>query len=154
MTTAPIVSNSSPLIALERIGQQPLLEALFGRIVIPMAVVQEVGLAGSPPPWIESRSLTTSIGPRILAASLGAGESEAISLALETQARLIILDDRPARRLAQSLHLPVIGTVGVLVAAKRRNLLVSIRPQLDALMQHDFRISPRLYDQVLIDVDE
>ncbi|MDP9311777.1 MAG: DUF3368 domain-containing protein [Chloroflexota bacterium] len=154
MTTAPIVSNSSPLIALERIGQQPLLEALFGRIVIPMAVVQEVGLAGSPPPWIESRSLTTSIGPRILAASLGGGESEAISLALETQARLIILDDRPARRLAQSLHLPVIGTVGVLVAAKRRNLLVSIRPQLDALMQHDFRISPRLYDQVLIDVDE
>ena len=154
MTTAPIISNSSPLIAKEGIGQQPLLDALFGHIVIPRAVVQEVGLTDSPPPWIESRSLTTSIGPRILAASLGTGESEAISLALETQARLIILDDRPARRLAQSLHLPVIGTVGVLVAAKRRGLLVSIRPQLDALMQHDFRISPRLYEQVLFDVGE
>ncbi|MBA3945989.1 MAG: DUF3368 domain-containing protein [Herpetosiphonaceae bacterium] len=82
------------------------------------------------------------------------GESEAISLALELQARLVILDDRPARRLAQALHLPVIGTIGILVAAKRRNFLPAVRPSLDALVQHNFRISQRLYEQVLFDVKE
>jgi len=60
-----------------------------------------------------------------------------------------MLDDRPARRLAQALHLPVIGTLGILLAAKRRQLLITIGPCLDALLQHDFRIAPSLYENVL-----
>jgi predicted nucleic acid-binding protein len=95
-----------------------------------------------------------SIGPQILSVSLGAGESEAIILALELRAQLVILDDRPARRLAQALQVPVVGTVGILVAAKRRGLLPAVRPSLDALLQHDFRISQRLYEQVLADAGE
>ncbi len=106
------------------------------------------------PAWIEQQQLTQAIGPLILSASLGAGESEAISLALETKARLVLLDDRPARRLAQALHLPIIGTLGILLAAKRRQLLPAMRPSLDALLQHDFRISQRLYEQVLLDANE
>ena len=70
-------------------------------------------------------------------------------MALETKAKLVVLDERPARRLAQALHLPVIGTLGILLAAKRRQLLVSIGPSLDALLQHDFRIAPSLYENVL-----
>ena len=54
----------------------------------------------------------------MLRASLGPGESEAISLALEAHADLLIVDDRPARRLAQALGTPIIGTLGVLFAAK------------------------------------
>ncbi|HEY0602678.1 MAG TPA: DUF3368 domain-containing protein [Herpetosiphonaceae bacterium] len=154
MTTAPVISNSSPIIGLERIGQLQLLQALFNAIVVPPAVVREVGSETVLPAWIEQRDLMQAIGPRILSAALGAGESQAISLALEVQPRLLILDDRPARRLAQALHVPVIGTVGVLLLAKRAQLLSAIRPSLDALLLHDFRISQRLYEQVLIDADE
>ncbi len=84
--------------------------------------------------------MSQAIGPRILRASLGAGESEAIRLALEMKARLLILDDRPTRRLAQALGLPIIGTMGILLAAKQRNFITAIRPNLDALLQHDFRM--------------
>ena len=121
---------------------------------MPPAVVREVGATTRLPTWIEQRDLTQVVGPRILSASLGAGESEAISLALEVQARLLILDDRPARRLAQALHLPPIGTVGILLAAKRQNVVPVLRPSLDALVQHDFRIGQRLYEQVLRDAGE
>lgn len=149
-----VISNTSPLIGLERIGQLQLIQQLFGVVVVPPAVVREVGATTTLPTWIEQRDVMQGIGPRILNASLGAGESEAISLALELQARLIILDDRPARRLAQALRLPVIGTVGILLAAKRQNFLPALRPSLDALVQQDFRISRQLYERVLVDAGE
>jgi predicted nucleic acid-binding protein len=149
MTLTPVVSNASPLIALEQLDHLRLLEHLFGSVLIPLAVVHEVAPTVTLPAWIEAKELTQPVGPRILSASLGPGESEAIALALETEAKLVILDERPARRLAQALHLPVIGTLGILLAAKRRQLLVSIRPYLDTLLQYEFRIAPNLYDEVL-----
>ncbi len=91
---------------------------------------------------------------QILRASLGGGESEAISLALELSAQLIILDDRPARRLAKALGLPVIGTLGALLLAKQKGLLPAIKPEMDALVNFGFRISQDLYDRVLGDAGE
>ena len=149
MTPAPVVSNASPLIALQQIGHLRLLEQFFGTVLIPPAVAREVAPTVTLPAWIERQVLTQPVGPRILGVSLGPGESEAISLALETKARLVILDDRPARRLAQTLYLPVIGTLGILLAAKRHQLLTTIRPYLDALLAYDFRIAPSLYENVL-----
>jgi uncharacterized protein len=154
VSEAPTVSNASPLIALEQIGQLQLLEKLFGTLTIPPAVVREVAPTVSLPPWVREQKLEQVIGPKILAASLGSGESEALSLALELEAHRVILDDRPARRLAQALHLPVIGTLGVLLGAKKRGLIVSLKPHLDLLLQHDFRIAPTLYKQVLRDAGE
>ena len=149
MTPTPVVCNASPLIALAQLDRLQLLEHLFVTVLIPPAVAHEVAPTVILPAWIEAQELTQPVGPRILSASLGPGESEAIALALEAEAQLVILDERPARRLAQALHLPIIGTLGILVAAKRRQLLVSIRPHLDTLLQYDFRIAPNLYDQVL-----
>ncbi len=154
MTPAPVVSNASPLIALEQIGQLPLLEQLFGQVFVPPAVAREVAPSVTLPDWTQVQVLTQAVGPLILGASLGAGESEAISLALEINARLVILDDRPARRLAHALRLPVIGTLGILLTAKQRNLLSAVRPCLDALLQRDFRIAPALHEQILIDAGE
>lgn len=149
-----MICNSSPLIGLEQIGQWNLLHALFGTIVVPPAVVREVAPSGTLPEWIEQRALTQNIGLLIMQASLGQGESEAISLALESSARLIILDDRPARRLAQSLSLPVVGTLGVLLAAKNRGLISTVKPCLEGLSRFDFRIAPVLYEQILGDAGE
>ena len=153
MSLPPVVSNSSPLIALEQIGNLSLLQKLFATVSIPPAVTRETTSVVLPP-WITESSLTQPIGPQILRASLGPGESETLSLALEVGARWIILDDRPARRLAEALGLPVIGTLGVLLASKRRGFLSAVRPCIDALMNHEFRIAPDLYERVLSDAGE
>jgi uncharacterized protein len=92
--------------------------------------------------------------PQILRTALGPGESEAISLALEIGAQWVILEERPARRLAQALGLPVIGMLGILLASKRRGFLPTVRPCVGALMNCGFHISPGLYDLVLADAGE
>ena len=127
MTRLPVVSNSSSIIALNRIGQLKLLSELFGQLTVPPAVVREVAPIRLPE-WVVVQPLIQPIGSQVLRAALGDGESEAISLPVERKARWIILDDRAARRLAQRLSLPVIGTLGLLLAAKRRGLLSRIRP--------------------------
>src|SRR4051794_13096141 len=109
----PIVSNSSPLIGLEQIG----------RLEIPATVRQR--------PWIRQQSLLQPLLPETQNAALGLGEREAICLAAEMQASAIILDDEPARNTAIKLNLRVIGTAGVLVLAKERQLIDSVRPCLD-----------------------
>ena len=154
MSSAPVISNASPLIALEQIAHLQLLQELFSAVLIPPAVVRETAPTVTLPAWVTERALTQPIGPQILRASLGPGESETISLALEVGARWVILDERPARRLAYALGLPVIGTLGILLASKRRGLLTDVRPCMDALVNFGFRISPDLYDLVLADAGE
>lgn len=111
-----VVSNASPLIALEQIGQLQLIERIFSEILIPPAVAREVASSVVPRSWIATRELRQSVGLQIPRMSLGPGESEAIGLALEVSAEWIILDERPARRVAAGLGLPVIGTLGLLLA--------------------------------------
>src|SRR5437868_8214910 len=149
MTAGQVVCNASPLIALERIGRLELLRHLFGPVLVPPAVVRETAPALVLPSWIAEQPLGRPVDPRIVLASLGAGESETVSLALEVGAAWVILDERPARRLAQGLGLTVIGTLGVLLAGKRRGLVGDVKPHLDALLQQGFYTSPRLYQQVL-----
>lgn len=153
MNPPPVVSNSSPLIALAQIDCLHLLEKLFISIVIPPSVTRETTSVVLPT-WVIERPLAQPVGPRILRASLGPGESEAISLALEVNAQWIIVDDRPARRLAEALNLPVLGTLGVLLAGKRRGFLPAVRPCIDALVNLGFRIAPDLYERIVADAGE
>jgi predicted nucleic acid-binding protein len=145
-----VVSNSSPLIALAGIQRLDLLSAIFESVLIPPAVAREI----SPsipvlPTWL--RTQAPSVLPRapLLHRRLGAGEREALALAIELGADWIILDDLPARRSAEAAGLNVIGTLGTLLAAKRADLLTSVRPELDALVRTSFFLSPQLYDQLL-----
>jgi len=154
MSSAPVISNASPLIALEQIGHLDLLKSLFSAVLIPPAVVREVAPMLRLPTWVSERALAQPIGPRILRTTLGPGESEAISLALEIGAQWVILGERTARRLAQAPGLPVIGTLGILLASKRRGPLPAVRPCVDALVNVGFHISPGLYDLVLADAGE
>lgn len=147
--SSSVVSNSSPLIALEQLGLLNLLEQIFSDIVVPPAVVKEVAPTVTLPAWVKEQALSQAIGSQILSASLGAGESEALSLALELRASLLILDERPARRLAGALGIPIMGTLGLLLKAKNLGFIPELKPQLEALLQHDFRVSPTLYAQVL-----
>ncbi|MEK7399657.1 MAG: DUF3368 domain-containing protein [Candidatus Poribacteria bacterium] len=150
---ANAVSNASPLIALDQINQLNLLRRLFSRILVPPAVVREVSPTVSLPNWITQRALMQTIGSQILNATLDPGESEAISLALEIGS-IVILDERHGRRIAQSLGIGVIGTLGILLKSKQRGFIASVKPYIDQLMAYDFRISDDLYEHILFDAGE
>ncbi len=149
-----VVSDSGPLIALERIQQLQLLPALFTRILIPPAVEKEFASLRKPPDWVLVQPLRRPLRPDRLGLSLGAGEREAIGLSLEIAAVLLLVDDKAARRLAKSLQLPIIGTLGLLLAAKRRGLLPTVRPCLDDLQDASFYLTPDLYERVLAEAGE
>lgn len=144
-----IVSNTSPIVALDHLGELDLLRKIFDcAILIPPAVSSE--LAGRAlPEWFEVREVRQPLSARALEAFLGAGESEALALALAVEADLVLLDDKAARRLASQLRLAVVGTLGVLLKAKEAGLIPSIRPKLEALRSLPFHISPRLEENIL-----
>lgn len=154
MIREPVVSNASPLIALEQIGQLNLLRSLFEQVLVPPAVAAETAPSVKLPSWVRTSQLAQDIRPHIDVPTLGRGEREAISLALDVGARWVILDDRPARNLARASGLQVIGTLGILLTARRRGLVVAVRPLLDGLRQHHFHLAQSLYDEVLREAGE
>jgi predicted nucleic acid-binding protein len=104
-----VVADASVLIALAQIGQLSLLQRLYAEVVIPPAVQSEVAPSvPTLPPWIHTHTLQLPLDSRVTHAALDAGETEAISLALETRAQWVILDDLQARRLAKDLGLAVV----------------------------------------------
>jgi len=151
----PVISNTSPLINLAGVGQLELLRQLYTEVWIPALVLAEYQAkrgADEPDlrgvPWIAVRPMEPASSLQALG-TLGAGEAAAITLAQASAAQLVILDDKRARRTARQLRLPVVGTLGVLLAAKQLDLLPAIRPVLDALIAQGRRISPALYDEAL-----
>ena len=92
---------------------------------------------------------------RALQQELDAGEAEAIALALETGAELLLMDERLGRETAAHLGLRYVGVIGVLVEAKHKGLVSALKPQLDALRDvAGFRVSGGLYRRVLQDEGE
>jgi uncharacterized protein len=126
-----VVSNSSLLIAFSQIGRLDLLGQLQPQIFIPPAVAKEVRPSVPRlPGWIEVKPLSLPANSAIVSSTIGSGEREVIGLGLELGAQRLILDERPARRLATSLGLGVIGTLGLLLAAKDRGLLVNYQARI------------------------
>ena len=131
-----VVINASPLITLFRSGQADLLPRLFTHIVVPEAVWHEVVLDEweewadraarelSKQSWPVRAEVTSS--PRVAAWELGAGETAVLSHALANPPLRAMIDDMDARRCAKTLNIPMLGTGGLLVLAKRRGLLPSV----------------------------
>ena len=151
----PVISNSSPLIALTQIGRLDLLHQLHPIVLIPPAVAREVERTlQALPGWLVIQPLAHPRQPHTVSVSIGPGEHEVISLGLELRAERLILDEQPARRLATSLGLRVIGTVGLLLAAKDRGFLNKIRPELDRLLAVRFFLDQGLYDRAIGEAGE
>jgi predicted nucleic acid-binding protein len=146
-----VVSNASPLIALARIQQLDLLAAIFESVLIPPAVAHEIAPSIPVlPTWLRIQAPNVLPPASLLRRRLGDGEWEALALAVELKADWIILDDLPARRSAEASGLHVIGTLGLLLEAKRVGHIRTIRAELDKLLETSFFLSPQLYDQLLI----
>ncbi|MBC6481025.1 MAG: DUF3368 domain-containing protein [Hormoscilla sp. GM7CHS1pb] len=145
------VTNSSVLIALSTIGQLSLLHQRFPEgLLLPQAVWREVASAL----WLTRRAITNDALVTLLRMELDEGEAEAIALYLEEPVEAILLDEKNARKVARRMGLPVLGTLGVLIWAKKNGLIPSLREQLDALRLGKFRLSQLVYQEALNKVGE
>jgi predicted nucleic acid-binding protein len=155
LLSRPVVSNTSPLINLAGVGHLALLPQLYTDIWIPDVVLVEyrAKMAASDPdpgsvPWLTVQSVAPD--PSLYAIrALGAGEAAVITLAQTSDAQLVLLDDKSARRVARQRGLTVVGTLGVLLATRQIGLLPALQPLLDAMIAQRRRISPTLRARVL-----
>jgi predicted nucleic acid-binding protein len=157
-----VVSDASPILSLALIGQLELLRDLYGTIMIPEAVrseivstdqggAREVAQAG----WIVTRPIDPDVVFKLLLREVDRGEAEAIGLGLQLNADVLLIDERKARQLAAYLELDVAGLLDVLLDAKQRQLIASVKPLLDDLMNRArFRLSRKLYQRILFTAGE
>jgi predicted nucleic acid-binding protein len=152
-----VVSDTSPILSLALIERLDLLRDLYGSIVIPEAVRQEIMVADhsgtqevAQADWIITRPIDPSAVMKLLQREVDRGEAEAIGLALQLKADVLLIDERKARKLAQYLELNVVGLLDVLHEAKQRQLIPTIKPVLDDLLTRArFRLSHKLYQRTL-----
>ena len=157
----PTVSDTSPLLNLAIIGRLELVRAQFGSVLVPPAVVREFRLEeGRPGPsalhqaiekeWIVKKEPSDAPLIRTLRQDSDLGESEAITLAVEKEAGLVLLDEREGRRRARNVGLEVTGALGMLAQADRRGDLDSLSDALDRLEgEAGFWIGSALREQIL-----
>ena len=153
-----VVADSAPLISLAMVESLNLLPSLYERVHIPQAVYDEVviigrGRSGSEEvrvaDWIERRTVSKlRIVRKLMAENLDVGESEAIILAQEMNAVLIV-DDRNARRYAVEQGIPIIGAAGVLIQAKQIGLIAEVKKPLQQLLSAGFHMSELSVKKVL-----
>jgi predicted nucleic acid-binding protein len=140
-----VVSDSTCLIALERIRRLDLLPAVFDQVWIPPAVAAEFGVAL---PWLLVRVPTNAGAVAAYETLVDAGEAAAIALAAELTCE-VILDDLQARRLAAREGVRCVGLLGVLLRAKQVGRLTAVRPLIDALREQSFHVSAPLVAEAL-----
>ncbi len=157
-----VVCNSSPLIAFQSIDGLHILKQLFGTILIPEAVYAEVFSKQKAcvsrdvvPNFITVKTVSDRNLVKTLEMQLDRGESEAVVLAIETGVNSVLIDDKPARQVADRLGLKVVGVVGILILAKQKRIIPEVRPLITEMMEKiNFRIDKSLLNKVLNIVNE
>ena len=159
-----IVANSTPLINFAAIGRMDILEMLFATVTIPPAVEYELFERGHQYPskaaiqhsaFIRKHNIRNVALRDALMIDLDPGEAEAITLALEHKADLLLLDEIAGRMTAENYGLVFTGSIGCLIKAKQMGSIPAIRPLLDAMRQEArFWVNPRLYARILQDHGE
>lgn len=154
-----VVSNTSPIINMAVVKQLDLLRRLYEKVIIPQAVYHEITAGGAGGfggidiqslEWIETREVKDQPLAVTLQTEVDRGEAEAIALAVQIEADILLLDERRGRAIASRLGFHFIGLLGVLVEAKHKKYIPKVKPLLDELMvQAGFWVSDRLYNRVL-----
>ncbi len=149
---ATIVSDTSCLILLDKIGELYLLQKLFGRVITTQIVADEFGK--ELPDWISIQNPADTKNQMVLEAALDKGEASSIALALEKEDCLLIIDELSGCKLAKRLGLTITGTLGVLAQARQNRYISALKPLLNKIKQTDFRLSEQLVQQTLKEVGE
>lgn len=154
--TKTIVADSSPLIVLLKSDLDFILPELFDEILVPETIWQEILSGGDADiakqklpalTWIK-RIPAITLNEKIENYNLGKGETEALSLALETLNAGIILDDYAARKCAKELKIPFIGTGGLLISAKQKNLISSVSKALEKVLEKGLWLSDAIIEML------
>lgn len=156
-----VVSDTSPISNLLLINRIELLPALYERVIIPRSVLDELRAVDAQRvaldnfDWIDVIDLKDTSLYFDLLSDLDRGEAEAISLSLEINADLLLIDELLGRNAARKLGLEIVGLLGVLVEAKRNGLITAVKPEIDKLkVGGRFWISTELVEEVLESVGE
>ncbi|MDA8692763.1 DUF3368 domain-containing protein [Saprospiraceae bacterium] len=156
-----IVCDTSPITNLLQIGQLDILHLLFKQIVIPQSVYKELVNYEDQKKeihkrsWIIVKAVLDIRKLEPLELYLDKGEAEAIILAKELSADIIVIDERRGRKVATDYGLKIIGLLGILISAKRKGHIDLLKPYLHKLVfDIGFRINDSLYQRVLQEVDE
>ena len=156
-----VVSNSSPLIHLAKIKKLDLLKEIFGKIFIPKAVYDECVVEDfkeaneiKKSEWIIVKKIKNEDLKKALSIYLDDGEAEAITLAIEEKADLILLDDYDAREIARKYGLHITGVIGILLKAKYMKKIRKVKPYLEKLRETGFWINDDLFLKILKEIKE
>jgi len=159
-----VVSDTSVISALLSIDKLELLTQIYGKVIIPQVVwdelerLREFGYDLSPlenTQWLEiinpkDKKLETRLNE-----VLDKGESAAIALSKEVNPDFLAIDEKKGREIAQSMGIPIIGVIGILIVAKRQAIVKEVKPLLDSLISEaGFRISRKLYEYILTEISE
>ena len=156
------VVNASPLIFLSRGGHLPLLRTVAAQVWVPRAVADELRVRGADDvtvlqltshPWLVIRE-TAAISPTIMQWGLGPGESAVLTDSLGLPGSIAVIDDLAGRRCAASLGIPVIGTLGIVLRARRQGIIPAARPVVEDLLRGGMFLSRSLLDRALAFVGE
>lgn len=154
-----VVADTSPITALLHLQNIHLLESLYGPVFIPVSVANElnsliaygfdISFLEDKEKYIIRQAADTSF-IKMLSVHIDAGEAEAIALAKELNADLLLIDEKLGKQYAEVEHITCKGVVGILIAAKNQGLLPMVKPLLDDLIQNlKFRLSDKIYKLAL-----
>ena len=164
-----VISDASPLICLSGLRQLDLLRLLYGSVLVPETVWQEVTrpptfTAPTTPAavsdakaagWLKVAVATNRPLVTQLETTLDPGEAEAIALAVENKRSLLLIDERDGRQVARALGVEITGTLGVLLRAKTTRQIAAIQPLIKQLIQDlNFRLHPSLVERILTEAGE
>lgn len=158
----PAIINASPLIFLSRSGHLALLRAFADDVWVPETVAEEILRRGpddqtaraiQQTPWLSIKPVP-AIPQTIAEWRLGKGESGVLALATEHAGSEVIIDDLAGRKCAASLGIPVRGTLGIVLVAKRRGVIPLARPVLEEMMRAGLYLSKKVLNKALQKVDE
>jgi hypothetical protein len=157
-----VVSNTTPILALMGIGALELLQQLYGEVSISQGVWEEIQQGKdksiyqdvSQLDWVQVQAVSNQEALAYLHAELDKGEAETLVLAREIEARLVLIDEKAARRVADQLGLAYTGSLGILLRAKARKLIPEIKPLIDQMRANGIWISDTLYTHILQQANE
>ena len=137
-----IISDTSCFIILTNIGELDLLNKLYGDILTTSVIAEEYGKPL--PAWVIIANPSEMDFNHILELTPDRGEASAIALALEIKDCVLIVDDYKARVIAVGLGIEIKGTIGVIVSAKLKGIIPSIKPVLEKIKNTNFRLSEEI----------
>ena len=142
-----VISDASCLIALNNIDSLNILMDLYNEVIITNEVKNEFG--ESLPNWINIVKVQDLQKKRELEEVLDLGEASSIALSLEIEDSILIIDERKGRKIASSLNIKIIGTIGVLILAHKKGLIKDLITVILKLVNSGFRLSDNLLNRII-----